>query len=189
MATGAPHLGAGDEVVVVQHLRTSGAWADARSLTNAGSTSRSTSEPGRVQPPQRDGARRRARLVGGQQQVPPEALGVVVAAIERNPAGGDGVAGQPVGHERALAPSGRRDDQGQRQGRPQAQHVMQPFALYALLPEARPEQLGRDHDLGNASRHPPPPPLPQRQIPGRRRRGLAASAAWRDLGLWALCSR
>ena len=28
-----------------------------------------------------------------------------------------------------------------------AQHVMQPLALHALLPEARPEQLGRDHDL------------------------------------------
>src|SRR4029077_1238587 len=31
-----------------------------------------------------------------------------------------------------------------------------PLALYGLLPEARPEQLGRDHDHGSASRHPTP---------------------------------
>lgn len=84
-------------------------------------------------------------------------------------------ASQPVGHDRALAPPGWRDDQGQGQRPPLAQHVIQSLALDGLLPEARPEQLGRDHDLGSASRHPPPPPLSQRQIPRP-----AACAGWRD---------
>jgi hypothetical protein len=30
---------------------------------------------------------------------------------------------------------------------------MQPFALHGLLAEARPEQFGRDHDLGSVSHH------------------------------------
>ena len=155
------HLGAGDEMVVVQHQ-------DQRSLgrrqlvDERGEHVAQHVGAGRVQPPQRGGPRGRARLAGGEQQVTPEALGVVVAAVERNPARGDIVPGQPVGHDRALAPPGRRDDQGQRQRPPLAQQVMQPLALHGLLPEARPEQLGRDHDLGSASRHPTPPPLLQR---------------------------
>ena len=149
------HLGAGDEMVVVQHQ-------DQRSLgrrqlvDERGEHVAQHVGAGRVQPPQRDGARRRARLVRSEQQIPPETLRVVVAAVERNPARGDIVPGQPVGHDRALAPPGRRHDQGQRQRPPLAQQIIQPLALHGLLPEARPEQLGRDHDLGSASRHPTP---------------------------------
>ena len=157
------HLGAGDEVVVVQHQDQRGPLR--RQFVNErGEHVTQHVGAGRVQSPQRGGPRRRARLVGGEQQVPPEALGVVVAAVERNPARGDIIPGQPVGHDRALAPPGGRYDQGQRQRPPLAQQVMQPLALHGLLPEARPEQLGRDHDLGRVSRHPPPPP-PLRRYP------------------------
>ena len=179
------HLGAGDEMVVVQH-------EDQRSLgrrqfvDERGKHVTQHVGAGRVQPPQGGGPRGRARLVRGEQQVTPEALGVVVAAVERYPARGDVVASQPVGHDGALAPPGRRDDQGQRQGAPLAQQVMQPLALHALLPEARPEQLGRDHDLGSASRHPPPPPLPQRQIPAS---GRAASQPGGTRTLGPVCAR
>ena len=179
------HLRAGDEMVVVQHehqgIRSRRQFVDER-----GKHVTQHVGAGRVQPPQGGGARGRARLAGGEQQVPPEALGVVVAAVERNPARGDIIVGQPVGHDRALAPPGRRDDQGQRQRPPLAQQVMQPLALHGLLPQARPEQLGRDHDLGSASRHPPPPPLPQRQNPAS---GRAASQPGETRTLGPVCAR
>jgi hypothetical protein len=130
---------------------------------------------GRVQPPQGGGTRRRPGLIGGKQQIPPETHRIVVAAIKRYPARGDPVVRQPFGHERALPPSGRRDHKGQRQRAPQAQHVMQPLALHGVLPEARPEQLGRDHDLGGASHHPPNRLRRSNRVPPmavRARRGM-----------------
>jgi hypothetical protein len=155
------YLGAGDEMVVVQHEH-QGSLGRRQFVDERGEHVTQHVGAGRVQPPQGGGARGRARLVRGEQQVPPEALGVVVAVVERDPARSDIIPGQPVGHDRALAPPGRRHDQGQGQRSPLAQQVIQPLALHGLLPEGRPEQLGRDHDLGSASRHPTPPPLPQR---------------------------
>ena len=103
--------------------------------------------PRRVEDGQRPTGQSRHRLRGGQQQVAPESVRIIVAGIDAHPAGRHRRTLQPLGDHRALPPARWGHDQGERNRQRLVERVEQSLAADRRLPEPRRVQLGRHHDI------------------------------------------